>query len=535
MFYRLVEAKEKETFLKLLLDETICDGKIAIPNEWIKEVGGIHSKLQGKRKYELLLRIAQKHGFAIEPFQIGQMENFTILEDEPDTIVESLKTDCYVLGRYSKILQENGYFDDAVSAILQQSMENGCEKEIVQWLEEMIKRTRAYDRLEETISPVLIYKGTSVCNNILNVFAEQFGQAMEKKGICVEYFDEQKEPLENLTKYIGRHFRAIFGVQTYLFQIKMADGNTYLHDKIKGPKLHLILDHPIWMRNQMEHNCSDFYVLSHDRNYMEFVNKYYKKRTLHFPIPGIMQGCLKREKIYDLTFVGSMGDYRRQLGDIKTMERKDRFLANRFLLIMRKEKELSAEKAFEKAFQRYRENYAGEDILDIFYRVRKVIYVVMDYYRYQILKTILNHGIELHVFGDFWKNSVFANYSNLICHESVTVEESLKVYAQSKISLNIMSWHKDGFTERVSNIMLANTVLLSDETTYLNEKYTNGKDVLLFSLDRLQNLPLLIETNLQKEAQLQHIAENGFRKTLKEHTWEYQTDKVLKFLEKRQE
>ena len=47
---------------------------------------------------------------------------------------------------------------------------------------------------------------------------------LEQKGNPVEYFDEQKEPLENLTRYIGRYFKAVFGVQTYLFQVKMADG-----------------------------------------------------------------------------------------------------------------------------------------------------------------------------------------------------------------------------------------------------------------------------------------------------------------------
>ena len=122
----------------------------------------------------------------------------------------------------------------------------------------MLGRTRAFDILEEAISPVLIYKGADVCNNILNVFAEQFGRTLESMGVQVEYFDEQKEPLENLTQYIGRYFRAIFGVQTYLFQIKMADGVTYLHEKIKGPKLHLILDHPIWMKQQLMHDYPDF-------------------------------------------------------------------------------------------------------------------------------------------------------------------------------------------------------------------------------------------------------------------------------------
>ena len=154
----------------------------------------------------------------------------------------------------------------------------------------------------------------------------------------------------------------------------------------------------------------------------------------------------------------------------------------------------------------------------------------MDYYRYQILKTILDYGIKLDVFGDFWKSSVFADYPNLICHSGVTVEESLEVYARSKVSLNIMSWHKDGFTERVANIMLAHTVLLTDKTTYLEENYVNGKELVMFSLDEIEKLSELIK-RVSGQGQLEQIAEAGYQKTLKRHTWEYQTEELLKALD----
>lgn len=39
----------------------------------------------------------------------------------------------------------------------------------------------------------------------------------------------------------------------------------------------------------MTHNYPDFYVLSHDRNYVKFVEQYYHKNAVHFPIPGVLQ------------------------------------------------------------------------------------------------------------------------------------------------------------------------------------------------------------------------------------------------------
>ena len=529
MLKRLTDTDRKDSFLELLLDETLCVGEILVPETWVREAGGFNPKLNAKKKYELLLRIAEKHGFAMEEMEYTQQEDEIVLDEPVGIPEESLKTDCYIVSRYSQVLQETGYFEVAVASILEQSKIYGCENSIIAWLEQMIGRTGYFEILEEAVSPVLIYKGSDICNNMLNIFAEQFGSALEQKGIRIEYFDEQKEPLENLTRYIGRYFKAVFGVQTYLFQVKMADGVTYLHEKIKGPKLHLILDHPIWMKQQLEHEYPDFFVLSHDRNYVKFIQKYYKKKAVHFPIPGMENDSTEHKKIYDLTFVGSMGDYRQQMHHIREMQRQDQFLANRFLLIMRKNKDLSAEIAFEKAFALYRDRYAGEDPVEVFYRMRRVIYLVMDYYRYQILKTILDYGIKLDVFGDFWKSSVFADYPNLICHSGVTVEESLEVYARSKVSLNIMSWHKDGFTERVANIMLAHTVLLTDKTTYLEENYVNGKELVMFSLDEIEKLPQIIK-NMLSQDKLEQIADAGYRKTLKYHTWGYQTEELLDVL-----
>lgn len=152
-----------------------------MPKGWIWEAGGLHTKLKAKRKYELLLRIAEKHGFAMEQVEEIEPDEYVILKDLELLPEESLKTNCYIVARYSRLLQENGYFEIAVSSILDQSKRNECEDSIIPWLEQMLGRTREFEILEEAISPVLIYKGSDVCNNMLNIFAEQFGYALETK------------------------------------------------------------------------------------------------------------------------------------------------------------------------------------------------------------------------------------------------------------------------------------------------------------------------------------------------------------------
>lgn len=100
------------------------------------------------------------------------------------------------------------------------------------------------------------------------------------------------------------------------------------------------------------------------------------------------------------------------------------------------------------------------------YAVRRVIYGAMHYYRHRVIETILQAGIRLDVFGDSWTHCPLRKYPNLICHPGVTVEEGLHVWRQSRMSLNVMSWHKSGFTERMAGIMMAGAVLVTDNTGY---------------------------------------------------------------------
>lgn len=103
---------------------------------------------------------------------------------------------------------------------------------------------------------------------------------------------------------------------------------------------------------------------------------------------------------------------------------------------------------------------------------------------------------------------------------------------KSKLSLNIMSWHKGGFTERMANIMLAGAVLVTDDTTYLMGKYTD-EDLLTFSLEEREKLPDKIKYLFDHEEYRKIIAQNGKQKTLLLHTWDKRAEQFLDILDKR--
>ena len=99
---------------------------------------------------------------------------------------------------------------------------------------------------------------------------------------------------------------------------------------------------------------------------------------------------------------------------------------------------------------------------------------------------------------------------------------------QSRLSLNIMSWHKDGLTERVLNAMLCQSVVLSDKSTTLEQDFMDGKDLILFDLTKLEELPSLVNNLLSDHEKLQQIALSGYRKARQNHLWEHRAEQLLK-------
>lgn len=532
---QLIQGEDGISGLEILLDETICNGQILVDRNLLINAGGVNNYLKVKKKYEFIIRIAFEKPVVFKDINNTEEEELILLpEDESEDLnIYGWKTDCYVTGRYSSILQQSGMLDDVITAIVTEAEENKRYTETVAFLEHMIEKKRMYWNIAEGSCPILVYRGDDICHNVLNVFADSFGEALAQKGKKVIYFDCAQKETSELTQYMYHHFQAIIGMQTYLFSIKMKDGVHYLHEFLYGPKYNFIFDHPVWMMQHMQQNYDDFYILTHDKNYVAFTEKYFAHSAFLFPPAGISgKQSDEKKRIYDLTFIGTYGNYWNEMLLIHKMERSRRFIANEFLMVMRKNPNYTAEESLGIVIKRRKIEVSNDEFLELLYDFRRVIYCVMHYYRDRVVRQLLEAGITLDVFGDSWETCPLNKYSNLICHANVTVEESLTIWEQSKMSLNIMSWHKGGFTERMANIMLAGAVLVTDYTSYLDGKYTNN-EMLIFSLSKRHELAENVKKLLYNDNLRNMIAENGKKKTLQNHTWEKRAEQFIDILTER--
>lgn len=539
------DVKQNVTFMDLLLNEEFAKGIILCPKDVFNRVGDINRKLNAKQNYEFLLRAISEYPLTIIGVATPIYDANTLLSPDTTTLLidnraalqspwDGYCTDCYIAGKYQKELLKSNYFNLVIETLLEEASSLPKPKEAISWLEKMISHAPEYYEIDDNTQPILIYLGSDICCNTLNLFAQQLADSLGILRQRITIFNIAQEGNQALTQFIGKRFKAIIGIQTYAFSIMMQDNKTNLHDLILGPKYNMILDHPAWMKEHIENGPKDYYLLIHDRNYLAFAKHYYTKiqDCFLFPPAGILPSdILPEEKMYDITFIGSYFDYRKRLAIIKSYARPYRFIAARFLHIMRRNPDYPTEQAFHETLEYYHIDICDADFLDLFYEMRQVCFCIMTYYREKIINTLLNAGVIIHVYSESWKNAPFAKHPCLICHPAIPVEESLKIMAQSRISLNIMSWHKDGLTERIFNAMLCHSSVLSDRSTALEDAFINGHDLMLFSLQNLSTLPSLVETLLKDEKKQQILANNGYAKAFLHHQWINRAEQLLEIIQ----
>ena len=272
-------------------------------------------------------------------------------------------------------------------------------------------------------------------------------------------------------------------------------------------------------------------MLTPDGNYARFVEKYYGHRARFFP-PAGREMCGEQAREYGISFLGSYGEgLVEHLRVLRSADKRKCHLVNRYILYMRKHLRSTPEEALCEVLREYDISCTKEEFVDKMHELRWVALGLANHYRNKVVCTLLRAGITLHVFGDSWKKSPMWRHPKLAWHEAAIGDEAFVVYAKSKLSLNVMTWHKDGFTERIANAMLHKSVVITDKTTYLEQNFSDGEDIVMFDLGHLEKLPQRIKGLLLDEEGRAQIAERAYKKAQSEHTWEKRAEQLLQLIE----
>lgn len=378
-------------------------------------------------------------------------------------------------------------------------------------------------------SPILIFEGDrEICYGVLWDFSIQLKDALVSAGEEVLLFDARRDDIRDC---FGKRYKAVIGFMESFFYNKIPGTDTYVFDQIEGPKFNYWPDHPAFYYRFIDSFPKDYHILTLDRNYVSYINAYYLGTTAFFLPPGGRESSITvpfSERKYEVSFLGSYVDYRSVFNSFNAADEVTRIITNAYLDYMISHPLETTEQAFEDTLSNLGANVTTEQFLGELCKVHRIATMgAARYYKEKVIQTIIENGISMDVFGESWREAPFADSSFLKIHPEVSTEKAHEIYGNSKISLNIMTWHKDSITERVLDAMLAGSIMLTDDTPALRESFEDDRDILYFSLEDLKKIPDIIRNNLNNAS----LADSGRQKVLADHLWTNRAKSLLEIIE----
>ena len=504
---------------QVLLDERYASFGYWMTEECYCRAGGRNDKLKKGWQYELLVRLAEKQ-------KIGCISDKRVKEEW--AVMSDFDTDAYVLSRYSDVLRENGFFEPYLADCIQRAMCSG-NGEAMGYLEDMLGKSSKYWELYLETQPFLILLTAVECYNILNDMAQNLAQGLRVCGKNVEIYDLAEGNSNQITRLFGKYYQAVIGLQSKLFEAYLNSEGCFLVDLIHGPKLQLLFDHPFWFYKQLQNHGEQFFLLTHDESYVNFIQKYAPdvQGSFLLPVAGVVQQRQELKRDLDVIFLGTYWNYRVVFEQLQNCGRDVWHTSARYIKYLKKWVNHPSERAFGQMLADYGIKVNKEEFVRMMYKMGGIHQCIIAYYREKIIQILLESGITLHVFGKCWKKSPFAESDRLICHEEVVAQDSKNILQRAKISLNILSWHKGGCNERLINSMLAGAAVVTDMSSYIKKHFIDGSELYCYDLQKLEKLPQMIKMLLEQEEMRQKIAENGRRKAEKEFNNIEQAKRVI--------
>lgn len=306
-------------------------------------------------------------------------------------------------------------------------------------------------------------------------------------------------------------------------------------DRFNIPCWHFLVDHPYFHHIRLLNGVRNQIISVIDRKHLDYLNTFYKNTKNNFFVPhggayNESMVCNFNDKKYDLAFIGSycdsqdfidkLADYTEDFqeamiksvedvwnGTINTLE--ESVLVN-----------LKGYKAVD--YDNFPDTMSVFEFLDDYIRSER---------RTLMIKTALKSGYDVHVFGNGWDLFKNENSSNLIIHDGVSYEESLKIMSESKIVLNNMPLFSDGSHERVLSAMASGSICLTDSSKWLKENFVDGIDLFYYDWNDINEMIEIIDKIMTNKVNYDEIINNGRRKVVENHLWSNRAKTILSLCE----
>lgn len=337
-------------------------------------------------------------------------------------------------------------------------------------------------------------------------------------------------------------------------------GGVSIFDMYDIEKICIMVDSPVYYYRFLSRNIPNLRLICIDKNHRRFVEKYYPfyGEAGFMPLAGNLPlqkiwarpGILKKgditvfetsmpsfdkwkERNCDILFIGNYVPLGSLYPSIKNLsdDYKEFILdiAGDFF----KNPSLPLEDVLMERLRSEFPDASDDEYLQACYQMIYIDLYVRNVYRGKLVTAIADAGIKIYCTGKDWEKAPCKKPENIIHTQgSVTSIQCLGALMDSKISLNIMPWFKEGAHDRIFSSMLSGCAVFSDSSGYLDEAITDKKDYFKFDLKGPdETAEALAKMSLEKVYNLENlyeIAAKGFNTALSGHLWKTNAEYVHK-------
>ncbi len=370
----------------------------------------------------------------------------------------------------------------------------------------------------------------------LDLYTDEYINICSKEGAECLVIDAGTIDREiiRLKAFLIKEVTAVISLNNIGMHLEFEDGLN-IWDQYQIPFYNILMDHPFHYKAALDRAPEQMILLCMDRNHVEYVKRFFPniKRVAFFPHAGIE--LQKKDAVYagescyvpieerkiDVLYAGGLSRYAAEglIPDLGSIRGFDAFeLVKNALEKLINNPELTTEYVIEQCLQEINFKINDKKLGETIAELRFLDALAVSFYREQAVRILAENGVTVTVFGVGWDRCEWES-PNVVYAGVTSPAQILELMNQSKIVLNTMTWFKQGAHDRIFNGMLAGAAVVSDRSEYVEEIFTKQKQLQLFSLDGIKELPEIVQSLLQHPRVAQDMADCGYEETRRRHMW----------------
>ncbi len=376
-------------------------------------------------------------------------------------------------------------------------------------------------------------------NDLINFFTEEWIKSLKKindvnvveldctSNICIT--SEIKEML------LSNNCNVLFYNNCgFIFN----DKKECLWSDYKVDVYNFLLDHPRNYFNELENAPDNMHIICLDEDHVEFIRRFYPniKDAIYLPDSGVKTvESIKpyNQRDMDVLYCGNCQVNKGFIILIDYLPDNGKELYDEAVKDILNNPSMTAEKAIENYLIRHNLKHDLDTLYDLIVN-KKVSRIIEDIvrreYKLMIMHALDMAGIHVDIYGRGWQDDKKPFSDNIRIHDRVTPYECHKLIGDAKIDLSIMPWFKRGSSEKPFAGMLNGAVCVSDTSTYLEDNYIDGVDIMLFDLNHIEKAVSDIKWLLDNPDEAEMIARNGYYHALDSDSTDGRVKQILEIM-----